>query len=189
MLWRTRQANAFSEVVMALFGGKNDERSGRSEEPREEARPLMTPDTRPSEPTDLQAHLGKGSRIEGVLSFQGSVRIDGHVEGQIEAKDTVIVGDSATVVAQITAGSVIIKGNVTGDVTGSKRVELRSPGRLLGNIVTPSLVIQDGVVFEGHCSMAGADIRADKSDRERDKKIAIFPKDAAPVPNRVEAVK
>jgi len=158
---------------MALFG-KTDEMKPRTDETtRRDPAPA---ETRTAEPTDVQAHLGRGSRVEGTLTFQGSVRIDGQVEGMIEAKETVIVGDSAAVVAQITAGTIIVKGNVTGDMTASKRVELRSPARVLGNIVTPSLVIQDGVVFEGHCSMAAADARtADKA--ERDKKVAIFPKD------------
>jgi cytoskeletal protein CcmA (bactofilin family) len=169
---------------MALFG-KTDDKSVRFEEARESA-PV---DVRAaSEPTDVQAHLGRGSRVEGTLTFQGSVRIDGQVEGQIDAKDTVIVGDSATVLAQIAAATIIIKGNVTGDLTAGKRVELRSPGRLLGNIVTPSLVIQDGVVFEGHCSMAGADTRAaEKADRE--KKVALFPKEERLPAGRVEALK
>jgi cytoskeletal protein CcmA (bactofilin family) len=175
---------------MALFGGKNEDKPTRFEETsREVGREVQiaAEGRSSSEPADVQAHLGRGSRVEGTLTFQGSVRIDGQVEGQIEAKDTVVIGEAAAVVAQITAATVVIKGNVTGDVTASKRVELRSPGRLLGNIVTPSLVIQDGVVFEGHCSMAGADVRAS----ERDKKVAIFPKDDR-LPsggNRVEAVK
>lgn len=176
---------------MALFGGKNDDRPLRIEEPREVTNPVPSEPRAAAEPTDLQAHLGRGSRVEGSLTFQGSVRIDGHVEGQIEAKETVVIGDSATIVAQIVAGTIIIKGNVTGDLHASKRVELRSPGRLLGNIVTPSLVIQDGVVFEGHCSMAGADSRAaDRSERDKEKKVAIFPKDdRSAAPARVEAVK
>ena len=181
---------------MALFGGKNEERTGRIDEQAREAVHASAHATNGearssnAEPNDLQAHLGRGSRIEGTLSFQGSVRIDGQVEGQVEAKDTVIIGDSANVVAQIIAATIIIKGNVTGDLTAAKRVELRAPGRLLGNIVTPSLVIQDGVVFEGHCSMAGADTRG--VDRDKDKKVALVPKDERapnPTPTRFEAVK
>lgn len=122
----------------------------------------------------LQASLGKGSRIEGKLRFEGSVRIDGQVDGGIEAQDTVIVGENAVINAQITAGTIIVKGKINGDVIARKRVELQAPGTLMGNITTPSLVIHEGVVFEGHCSMgSGADGRADKSD----KRVAIFPKD------------
>ena len=172
---------------MALFG-KNEDKSPRFDEPREVGREPVAAEPRSADSTEVQAHLGRGSRIEGTLTFQGSVRIDGQVEGKIEAKDTVIVGDSASVVAQVIAATIVIKGNVTGDLTASKRVELRSPARVLGNIVTPSLVIQDGVVFEGHCSMAGADARtADKL--ERDKKVAIFPKEERVTNGRAEAVK
>jgi cytoskeletal protein CcmA (bactofilin family) len=97
------------------------------------------------------------------------------VEGEIEAKDTVLIGESAVVVAQITAGTVIAMGKITGDINARKRAELRAPCRLLGNIVTPSLVIQEGVVFEGHCSMAGADA-PEKPERDGSK-VAVFPKD------------
>ncbi len=163
---------------MALFG-KNDERVGAFEETPRVSTPPSTGsaarESRSSEPADVQAHIGRGSRVQGKLSFDGSVRIEGQVEGEVEAKDTVIVGESANVVAQVVAGTIVIKGRVTGDVTARKLVELRAPGRLLGNIVTPSLVIQEGVVFEGHCSMAQADVGVERSDRE--KKVAIFPKE------------
>lgn len=173
---------------MALFG-KNEDKATRYDEPRDLGREAAPTDVRSAEPTEVQAHLGRGSRIEGTLTFQGSVRIDGQVEGKVEAKDTVIVGDSASVVAQINAGTIIIKGSVTGDLTAGKRVELRSPARVLGNIVTPSLIIQDGVVFEGHCSMAGADVRVSEK-AERDKKVAaVFPTEERGANGRLEAAK
>src|SRR5512139_3709990 len=64
----------------------------------------------------VQAHLGKGSRIEGKLTFEGSVRIDGYVDGEILAQETVIVGDSAVINAQIQAETIIVKGKLTGDI-------------------------------------------------------------------------
>ena len=160
---------------MALFG--KDDKVQRPDD----VRPFVvgTP-TRPNEPTPseeaVQAHLGKGSHIEGKLTFEGSVRLDGQIEGEIEAQETLIVGDSAVITAQITAGTVIVKGKVTGDIAARKRVELRAPGKLIGNITTPSLVIHEGVVFEGHCSMgSAADSNAEKTDK--DKKVTLFPKD------------
>ncbi|MFQ5666777.1 MAG: polymer-forming cytoskeletal protein [Candidatus Binatia bacterium] len=130
------------------------------------------PRARNDEP--VQAHLGKGSRIEGKLQFEGSVKIDGDVDGEIQAQQAVIVGESAVLNAQINAQTVIVKGKVTGDVTARKQVELREPAKLTGNINTPSLVIHEGVVFEGHCSMGGrAESRADKAD----KKVTFFPKE------------
>jgi cytoskeletal protein CcmA (bactofilin family) len=158
---------------MALFG--KDEREQRPDVVRPAA---VTPPARPSEPPSseesVQAHLGKGSRVEGKLTFEGSVRIDGHVEGEIEAHEAVIVGDSAVINAQINAETVIVKGKITGDIAARKRVELRAPGKLVGNITTPSLVIHEGVVFEGHCSMGGgAESKIEKTDR----KVALFPKE------------
>ena len=122
---------------------------------------------------DVQAHLGQGSRVEGKLTFEGSVRIDGQVEGEINAQDTVIIGEGAEVTAQIHANTVVIQGRVNGDITARKRVELKAPATLAGNITTPSLVIHEGVVFEGHCAMGGA--AAGRVPSARDKRIAIFP--------------
>ena len=117
------------------------------------------------------AFLGKGSRVVGKLLFEGPARIEGNVEGEITAQDTLTIGESAVVNAQITGSAVIIHGRVTGDVTARKRLEVRAPGRLLGNVITPSLVIHEGVVFEGQCSM-GSDLRT----IEKDRKVAIvFP--------------
>ena len=114
---------------------------------------------------DVQAYLGKGSRVSGKLNFDGTVRVDGHVEGEIAAQDTLIVGERAVVTAQISGNTVVIRGKVTGDINARKRVEIRAPGKLFGNIVTPSLVIHDGVIFEGHCSMGGAEARSGDSSK------------------------
>lgn len=160
---------------MALFGKdeKQEANTGAGATTGATARPA---EAAPRE-SSLQATLGKGSRIEGKLRFEGSVRIDGQVDGEIEAQDSVIVGETAVINAQIKAGMIIVKGKIIGDVIASRRVELQSPGRLVGNITTPSLVIHEGVVFEGHCSMgSGADSRTDRGD----KKVALFPKDERP---------
>lgn len=118
-----------------------------------------------------QAHLGPGSRVEGKLAFEGSVQIDGHVKGEIDAKDTVTIGDKAVINAQVVAGTVIVKGKINGDVIARKRIELQSPARLVGNITTPSLVIHEGVVFEGNCSMgAGAEAKLDKGGPAKDER-------------------
>ena len=173
---------------MALFS--KDDKVQRTDA----VRPTMSASPRPAEglqdEQSVQAHLGKGSRVEGKLTFEGSVKIDGHVEGEITAQEAVIVGDAAVISAQIHAETVIVKGKLTGDIVARKRVELRAPGRLMGNITTPSLVIHEGVVFEGHCSMgSAAEVKADKPDR----KVALFPKEervpAAAVRMPSEAVK
>ncbi len=141
---------------MALFG--KDEKTQRPDDARPAFinSPVLPGEPAPatSEP-QVQAQLGKGSRIEGKLHFDGSVRIDGQVDGEIRAQEAVIIGESAVVTAHVTAGTLILTGKLTGDVVARKRIELRAPGRLTGNITTPCLVIHEGVVFEGRCSMSG----------------------------------
>jgi len=135
---------------------------------------------------EAQAHLGQGSRVEGKLSFEGSVRIDGEVQGEINAKDTVTIGETAVVSAKIHAKAVVLLGRLDGDVAAQKRVELRSPGKLTGNISTPSLVIHEGVVFEGHCAM-GAKTARPENTAQGDRKVAIFPKEDRKQPSRMPA--
>lgn len=125
----------------------------------------------PTETTDVSAYLGKGSKVSGKLNFDGTVRVNGSVEGEITAQDTLIVGESAVVTAQINGNTIIITGKVTGDINAKKRVEIRAPGKLYGNIVTPNLVIHEGVHFEGHCSMGSPDSRG------AEMKPAPFPKE------------
>ncbi len=128
-----------------------------------------------------EAFLGKGSRVVGKLSFEGPVRIEGHVEGEIAAQDSLIIGESAVIDAQVVGNSVVVQGRVTGDVTARKRLEIRAPGKLYGNITAPSLVIQEGVVFEGQCNMSAADgQRADK-DRQSAPKVTPFPSEGSPL--------
>jgi len=109
----------------------------------------------PSEPR-LVGQLHKGSRITGQLAFEGSVRIDGSVEGEIRCLETVTIGEGAEVRARISSRVVIIRGKVEGNVTAKDRVELLTPGRLFGNVSTPHLIITEGVVFDGDCSMGTA---------------------------------
>jgi cytoskeletal protein CcmA (bactofilin family) len=101
-------------------------------------------------------YLGKNSHITGKLRCAGTIRIDGHVEGEIAARESVLIAEGAVVQAQITADSVVITGSVTGNITARRRVEIREPGKMYGDLTTPSLIIHAGVVFEGYCSMGGA---------------------------------
>jgi len=99
--------------------------------------------------------LSQGSRLIGKVVFKGPVRIEGHVEGEISVQDTLIVGESAEVQAQISGTSVVVHGRVTGDITARKQLEIRAAGKVIGNVTTPSLVIHEGAVFNGRCTMGG----------------------------------
>jgi cytoskeletal protein CcmA (bactofilin family) len=106
--------------------------------------------------------LAKGSQITGNLTFEGTVIIEGQVDGEIAANECVVVGDTALVKATLIADTIVINGTVHGDINARRRVEIRAPGKLYGNISTPSLIIHDGVLFEGKCSMGGDNTRAEK---------------------------
>jgi cytoskeletal protein CcmA (bactofilin family) len=97
--------------------------------------------------------LGPESSFDGKLTFQGAVRIDGHFSGEIVTEDVLVVGEGAEVKAKVEVGSLILNGTVRGNVFAKKAVELHAPARLYGDIHTPSLVINHGVVFEGNCKM------------------------------------
>lgn len=105
---------------------------------------------------EVVGYIGKGVEINGRLSFESTVRIDGTVKGEIETSGTLIIGDSGCVEGTIRAGSAIITGEVRGIVEASKRVELKSPCKLYGDIKTPSLMIGEGAIFEGNCTMTGS---------------------------------
>ena len=101
--------------------------------------------------SDLNALLGRGSEFEGKLTFEGTVRIDGKFTGTIVTSDTLVVGEGANVSAEVRCGTVVIHGEVEGNIQAKHGVEIHPPARVRGNIETPSLMIAKGVVFDGQC--------------------------------------
>ncbi|MGZ3407463.1 MAG: polymer-forming cytoskeletal protein, partial [Polyangia bacterium] len=83
----------------------------------------------------------------------GTVRIDGKLSGEIFSEDVLVVGEGAMVNAEIDVGVIIVEGNVTGNIRAKRAVELHAPARVKGNIETPSLYIDKGVMFEGFSKM------------------------------------
>ncbi len=104
----------------------------------------------------LVGYLYKGSRVTGQLTFQGSARIEGNVDGEIHCHGTLTIGERAEVRAKISGDVVVIRGKVEGSVVAKEKVELVAPARLFGDIDTPRLVITEGVVFDGDCTMGVA---------------------------------
>ncbi len=103
--------------------------------------------------SDLNALLGRGSEFDGKLTFEGTVRIDGRFTGTIVTSDTLVVGEGAQVSAEISCGTIIVHGAVTGNVKASVAVELHPPARVNGNSETVALVVMKGVTFNGQCKM------------------------------------
>jgi cytoskeletal protein CcmA (bactofilin family) len=102
---------------------------------------------------EINTLLGRGSEFEGKLTFEGTVRVDGKLSGEIFSDDVLVVGEGAQVSAEIEVGVIIVEGSVTGNIRAKRAVELHAPARVRGNIETPSLYIDKGVQFEGNCKM------------------------------------
>ncbi len=134
--------------------------------------PSATPPIQPRPNTvsaEARAYLDAGSKISGKLSFDGPIRIDGQVDGEIIGKDNITIGESAVVTAQIKAASIIVAGKVSGDITAIQRIEIRPSAKVMGNLTSPVLVVHEGALFEGHCSM--------QPEAARDSKVTVFPKE------------
>jgi len=108
-----------------------------------------------AEHAEITAFLGKGTEFKGVLSFEGTIRVDGRVEGEVLSKDTLIAGDEAYLQGEISVGTIISSGKIVGNISASQKVHLLVPGVIEGNIKTPKLIIEEGVTFDGKCEMAG----------------------------------
>jgi cytoskeletal protein CcmA (bactofilin family) len=120
---------------------------------------------RPEETSGTSAFLGKGSRVTGKLAFEGPVRIEGQVEGEIAAEDMLTIGEGAVLKAKLTGTTIVIHGQVTGDIIARTMLELRAPSKVTGNISSPRLVVHEGAIFEGQCSMGGAQMAAGKKKK------------------------
>jgi len=122
-----------------------------------------------SELGDIVAFVGHDVEFSGMLTYKGNVRIDGTFEGEIETDDILFIGEQANVKAQIRAGSVIASGRITGDITATQRVELKSPATIDASIATPKLSMDNGVIFNGKITM-GASIGQGKASQGKSKK-------------------
>ncbi len=95
--------------------------------------------------------IGEGSEFKGEFLINGLLRIDGRFKGTLETDGKVLIGQSGEATTDIKARVVVIGGTVRGNIFASERVIMLSTGRMYGNIITPSLVMEDGVVFDGNC--------------------------------------
>ncbi len=107
----------------------------------------------PATDTCVTAVIEQGCEFVGKLSFYGTVRIGGVFRGQVITPDTLIITEGARVEAEIDAGVVIVSGEVSGSIRATHRVEIYKPAVFRGDILTPSLSVEDGVLFEGSSKM------------------------------------
>jgi cytoskeletal protein CcmA (bactofilin family) len=117
--------------------------------------PMLKRGSGTPEQAEITAFLGKGTEFKGVLSFEGTIRVDGKVEGEVISKDTLIASDGAFLQGEISVGTIILSGRIVGNINASQKVHLLAPAIIQGNIKTPKLIIEEGVTFDGKCEMAG----------------------------------
>lgn len=115
----------------------------------------------------ITAFLGKDTQFEGKLAFHGTVRIDGHFKGEMSADGSLIVGEEAMIEANMHISYILISGEIHGNIIADDRIEIQPPGKVFGDIEAPTVVIDEGGIFEGNCRMH----RAKEAD---EKKLAVI---------------
>ncbi|MBW2493999.1 MAG: polymer-forming cytoskeletal protein [Deltaproteobacteria bacterium] len=104
----------------------------------------------------LTAFIDQGSEFEGKLSFRDTVRIDGCFRGEITSENTLIVGESGEIDAEIRSKTVVVSGTVHGNVIAEAKVVLHKSAHVEGDIQTPSIVVEEGAMITGKISMGGS---------------------------------
>lgn len=102
---------------------------------------------------DLNGFLDRGSRLTGELHFESSFRIDGRFQGKISSKGRLIVGEGGEVEAEVHVRQVTVSGVLRGSVKADEQIHIAAGGRVEADLETPSLLIEDGALFDGRCTM------------------------------------
>jgi len=138
-----------SSVALAQPTPERQEPIAVAKAPEAPVPPVAAP--LPSPGSDLL--LGRGARFEGKLTFEGTVRIDARFIGSIVTNDVLVVGEAARIDADITCGTILVHGEVNGNIKAKTAVEIHQTGKVRGDLETPSLVIQRGALFHGASKM------------------------------------
>ena len=120
---------------------------------------------RKSKTDAVSGFLGSQTEFTGKLCFSGVVHLDGTFQGEIISRGTLVVGSESVVTAHIYSNILKIAGEVHGDLTASEKIELYPPAKVYGNIRTPSLIVEEGVIFEGTCRMSTLEAQAPEIGR------------------------
>src|SRR5262245_34825757 len=104
----------------------------------------------------LTAFIDEGSEIEGRYTFSGTLMLNGRFKGEISTSDTLIIGEKGVMSGDIRAGQVLVSGEIVGNVFAAERIDLKRTARVFGDVEAPVIVVEEGVLFEGHCRMTKA---------------------------------
>jgi cytoskeletal protein CcmA (bactofilin family) len=124
----------------------------------------------PGRSGNLNGFLDAGSHLEGKLHFEDTFRVDGKITGTVESDGDLIVGLGGEVDGEILVGRLFVSGLVRGTVRTKRQVEITAKGRVLADLFTPSLVVEDGGHFEGRCFMERGDLSASAAGSSADRK-------------------
>lgn len=115
----------------------------------------------------LSGFVGHGTVLSGETNFQAMLRVDGHLVGSVASESgTLIIGTNGQVDANIMVSAAMINGVVNGDIMATEKVQLGRTARVIGNIQTPRIIIEEGAIFEGSCSMMKARENVEKQTAE-----------------------
>ncbi len=115
-------------------------------------------------PENLSTIIGKDSTFTGTMEVKGTLRVDGKVKGKIVADETVSIGSTGEVEADIEAKTVVVSGTVVGNIHTSDKTEMQAKAKVIGDLVTKSIVIEQGAIFHGSCQMKGLKEHEQKPD-------------------------
>jgi cytoskeletal protein CcmA (bactofilin family) len=122
----------------------------------------------------LSGFVGGGTVVTGEANFKAMMRVDGHLSGRVSSSSgTLIVGANGKVDANIEVAVAVIHGTINGDIIATQRLELGRAAKVNGNIQTPSLIIEQGAMFEGSCKMVQMVTSADKAKKERKEDLPL----------------
>ncbi len=102
---------------------------------------------------DEVAYVGKDVEFKGIITYSGTVRIDGSLDGEIHTDGGLLVGPEAVIKAKVTAGTVVCHGTIHGDIQAKDQIVLCAPAVVQGSLTTPVLSMEEGVVFNGTLAM------------------------------------
>ena len=119
---------------------------------------------------NLSTIIAKDSVFTGDMEVKGTLRVDGRIKGRIICDETVSIGATGDVEAEIDAKMVIVAGTVVGNIRTSEKIEMQAKAKVLGDVSTKNIVIEQGAIFHGSCQMKGVKEGEIKADKMMEKK-------------------
>lgn len=121
----------------------------------------------------ITTFVGPDVHIEGIIEFQGTIRLDGMIKGKIRTDNgTVVIGERAVVNADVSVDAAIIMGEVNGAISAREKIEIFPPARISGDLKAPIVSIESGVVFNGKCQMNETSLSPPQTERPIENRTA-----------------